>query len=117
MKTILIVDDDPAIRELIHESLSENFNVVSAHNGKIAFEIVLNSNVDLIISDIDMPIMNGIEFLQNVRAKKIQTPIIMMSGNLRYTERDIVTYGANKFIFKLDYTPALLGQWIQSLIY
>ena len=56
-------------------------NILKAHNGEEALELVLKENIDIIISDIMMPKLKGDDFLRKLRMKGIHTPIIFITGN------------------------------------
>jgi len=76
---ILLIDDDEYIRELISELLeSKGHEVVQAANGKIALESLVVYRFDLIITDIMMPEIEGVEFILRLRQSKI--PVISISG-------------------------------------
>ncbi len=82
MKSILIIDDD----ELLVESLeivlkNDNFNVTTAKNGNIALKKLEMFAPDIILLDIIMPDMEGIEFLRRRKSLGSNIPVIMMSGN------------------------------------
>lgn len=78
-ETILIVDDDEDIREIISIYLeNEGYKVVTAVDGIQGIEYALNCNPDLIILDMMLPGLDGIEICQELR-KKISTPIIFLS--------------------------------------
>ncbi|MFK5895129.1 MAG: response regulator [Pseudomonadota bacterium] len=82
MKQILIIDDSLSIRELVKNTLeNENFLVKIAINGEQGLRLVKDNSFDLIISDINMPIMNGIEFTIQVRKlNQYQfTPILILT--------------------------------------
>lgn len=101
MAKILLVDDDEQLRELLVEALTESgHSVTVAANGQDAQLILVHQVYDLIVSDVQMPVMNGIELLQWVRTN-IQTPMILMSGFSRLLElmkpKDI---GAKAFLPK-----------------
>lgn len=87
MKKILTVDDSASMRAMVVFTLrGEGFDVTEAVNGKEGLDKAKAGNFDLIISDINMPIMNGIEFVTEVRqeANYRFTPILMLtteSGN------------------------------------
>lgn len=66
--TILVVDDDPLVRELYAAFLEPRFDVVTAENGKYALETLAERAVDLAIVDVHMPIMNGAELVKAMRA-------------------------------------------------
>lgn len=81
-KSILIVDDSVSIRQLVSMSLKKaGFSVVEAENGKAAMQKLDGTKFSLIISDVNMPQMNGIEFLKAVKAdSRYQfTPVLMLT--------------------------------------
>jgi non-specific serine/threonine protein kinase len=84
MKKILIVDDDLALLETLKTFLEiENFEVFTADDGEKGFQRALQEKADLIVLDINLPVMNGYEVCRKIRAKGIMTPIIMLSGEKR----------------------------------
>jgi len=82
-KQILIVDDDEMIREYVKELLLFNdYKVAEAGNGKEGLKQVYKNVPDLVITDIVMPEMEGISFIQELRAHNKNIPIIAMTGNI-----------------------------------
>ena len=83
-KRILVVDDDDFIRNLIKEFLKEimqkDSNIYTTSNGKEALEILENKKIDLIISDVEMPVMDGRELLKELEKNNNKTNVIIMSG-------------------------------------
>lgn len=83
MPKILIVDDSMVIRKMINKSLEDaQYEVIQAENGQEAFSLFQSNDIDLIITDINMPIMNGFEFIEKVREKSPDNkklPIIVVS--------------------------------------
>src|SRR4051812_13975810 len=80
----LVVDDDGAIRSYIQTILhSEQFDTLEAEDGEQALETVrmLDGGVDLIITDIRMPVRDGISFARAVRAAYPFVPVILVSGS------------------------------------
>ena len=70
-KTVLIVDDSATIRQVVHATLTqEGYNVVVATNGRDALRCLLAQKVNLIITDINMPEMDGITLIKTVKSKK-----------------------------------------------
>lgn len=65
--TILVVDDDDDIRNFLIEELSNVYSVLEASNGKIAYDILSKENVDIVVSDIMMPEVDGIELTHMIR--------------------------------------------------
>jgi len=79
--TILYVEDDDKTREQVSEILKlYSDDVITASNGLEAMEIYNSFDVQLIITDIEMPKLNGIDFIKKVRDKDIQTPIIVTTA-------------------------------------
>ncbi len=81
MINILLVEDDQKLNKLFYTVLSkQGFNVHIANNGIEAFNILENNHIDLIISDIMMPKMDGYEFTENVRKINEDMPILMITA-------------------------------------
>jgi CheY-like chemotaxis protein len=83
--TILIVDDEKDMAKTLAASLRPHVGtVLVAHNGQEAWDKLLSaegSQVDLVVCDISMPVLTGIELFQRVRASGSQTPFIFLTGN------------------------------------
>lgn len=83
MKTILVVDDQPNIITLILDllgSLLEEIKVLTASNGKQALEIVKSNHLDLVITDLEMPIMSGFDLLAYLVHHNPDTNVIIITG-------------------------------------
>lgn len=81
MISILLVEDDEKLSKLFYTVLSkQGFNVYIANNGIEGFNILENNHIDLIISDIMMPQMNGYDFTENVRKINEEIPILMITA-------------------------------------
>lgn len=81
-KTILIVDDSASIRQVVALTLKgAGYEVIEAADGKDALSQLTGQRVHLIISDVNMPVMNGIELLKQVKAHPTYkfTPVIMLT--------------------------------------
>ncbi len=92
-KIILVVDDEPGVRFSVSLILSsKNFKVIEAESGIEALKILeerssRNQYVDLVVSDIRMPGMDGLEFMKNMAAWQDKDKVIVMTG---YGNREIV---------------------------
>ncbi|MBD0724008.1 DNA-binding response regulator [Flavobacterium sp. L1I52] len=99
---LLIVEDEPHLLSIIRRGLSENDNEVSvAQNGTTALEMILNEDFDVVILDIMLPDINGIEICKKLRAEKNFVPILLLTA-LGTTE-NIVTglnSGADDYLVK-----------------
>ncbi len=78
---ILVVDDDPSFRELLRELLSqENYTVKVAENGKEALLRVRKESFDLVLTDVRMPRMNGIQLLKELQKIAPNIKVVVMSA-------------------------------------
>ena len=78
MKKILVVDDESNITEAVFQLLREKgYEVATASNGKEGLNKLNRFQPDLILTDISMPDMEGIEFLRTLRRQKIDLPVIV----------------------------------------
>lgn len=83
-QTILIVDDSDLNRKILHNALSENYNILEAANGIEALDIInKNNDISLVILDIMMPKLNGIEVLKIMKSKKetISIPVVLITAS------------------------------------
>lgn len=81
MINILLVEDDEKLNKLFYTVLSkQGFNIYSAKDGIEAFDVMQNNHVDLIISDIMMPNMDGYEFTESIRKFDVEIPILMITA-------------------------------------
>ena len=81
MQTILVIDDDEALRDTIAVMLEqEGFRVVLEGNGTSGFEKALTVKPDLVVVDLRLPGMSGVDICKQLRASQIQTPIIVLSA-------------------------------------
>ncbi len=81
MFNILAVDDDPLMLRLLEEFLSKySFNIIGCGDGSEALKKLVKNDIDLIISDINMRPMDGITFLESLRAKGDMTPFILITA-------------------------------------
>jgi CheY-like chemotaxis protein len=113
---ILVIDDELSIRMLLENFLSKDFMVVSKADGLAALEWLEGNLPELIICDIQMPKMDGYEFLEKVRRRGYtrHTPVIMLSGAESSKDR-IKCYrlGAQDFLVK-PFNPEELGELIRK---
>lgn len=101
MARLLLADDDQELCELLTEYLaSEGFEVSSVHDGEQAVVEVLTGNYDLVVLDIMMPKMNGIDALREVRRKKA-TPVLMLTARGDDVDRIVgLEMGADDYLPK-----------------
>ena len=104
MIRILIIEDEEPIRRVLVRILSEEdrqYEITEAIDGKKGFNLLEKETFDLVLCDIKMPIMDGIEVLQKANSKKISTPFIMLTGHGNVeTAVEAMKLGAYDFISK-----------------
>ena len=100
-KRVLVVDDDEAMRIALRKLLvEEGYEVVDVDGAKSAQNLISLERFDLVISDIRMPEMNGIELLLFIKRTK-PIPVILITGFSELTEtQEAYTLGADEFIPK-----------------
>ena len=100
--TILVVDDEEMMRDLLEKILSrEGYNIITAIDGVDALEKLSNTEVDIVISDMKMPRMNGFELLKHVKNDYEGLGIIIMTAyGDTYTVKDALLLGADEYITK-----------------
>ncbi len=101
---ILLVDDDPVIRELASAKLSDaGYQPLHAENGAAALKVLRSNDVDLVISDIEMPVMDGFELTRNIRSDRTisDIPVIVVTASDHAEAVDrVFAEGATSFLAK-----------------
>ena len=120
MKKILIADDSPTMRLLIVSTLEamDDFELIEAANGFEALRILPREKVDLVLTDINMPDINGLELVSFVRNNPLykDTPLVIISteGSERDREKGLAL-GANAYLVK-PFNPEDLQQLVAELL-
>lgn len=101
MADILVVDDDDVIRETLDELLSANYSVQTADTAEAALSKLEGQRFDVVLTDISMPGLNGMELLKRVVEKYPGTPVIIISG---HSDQDhaqgLISRGAFDYLLK-----------------
>lgn len=102
---ILLVDDDQFFRDVFVDKLNyEKYMVFSAAGGAEAIDKIATNNFDVVITDIGMPIVNGIEVLKFTKKDKPKTKVIMMSTYVNQKVIDkVMELGADEYIEKSSF--------------
>jgi CheY-like chemotaxis protein len=100
--TVLVAEDDDLIRNIFVEIIKgEGLNPLEAVNGQRALELLADHHVDIIISDMKMPVMDGFTLLLAVKKAHPEIPVIVITGfNSEYQEADALAAGADAYITK-----------------
>lgn len=79
---ILVIDDDEAILELLQDALSSDYDIATAHDALEGVELMMSEHLDLLIIDLGMPVLNGVELIQKIRASSpfANIPILVLSA-------------------------------------
>lgn len=97
----MVVDDDPVNTLLLKELLNEYYEIITFHRAVHALEFLKKTPVDLVITDLMMPEMDGVELLKKIRKQTCQIPVIFLSA---YNEPDKIKeafrQGADDYLFK-----------------
>lgn len=115
---ILLVDDNPDLRKFLKNSLSKNYNIIEAKNGKQALTLLEKNPVDLIICDIMMPIMDGVTFtrLMKENIEFCHIPLILLTAKTdNVSKLSAMQSGADIYIEK-PFSPQLLQIQIVNLL-
>jgi two-component system OmpR family response regulator len=99
---IMIIDDEAGVRDLLGDALKlAGFETITAADAMIAQTLLRNTKPDLLIVDINMPMMDGFEFIERIRANGDNTPALMLSA--RADRADVtrgLTLGADDYVTK-----------------
>lgn len=98
---ILIVDDEPMIRDLLENTMGRtSYSCFFAENGELALEMLSEHRFDVVVTDVDMPVMDGIELAKIVKSQ-FTADVIVMTGQIsRYQYDEIINIGASDFVEK-----------------
>jgi DNA-binding NtrC family response regulator len=80
MRRLLIVEDDDTMRDVLHDALSNVYNCHSAKTAERALVLIDQGTYELVLTDISLPGLGGLELLSRVRHKHPETMVILMSG-------------------------------------
>lgn len=120
MKKILIAEDSPTMRALIRATLEaeDDFEIIEAANGFEALRLLPREKVDLIITDINMPDINGLELINYVRKSPSyhEVPLFIISSEGSRKDRDKgLALGANEYLVK-PFSPGELVSLVLKYI-
>ena len=115
---VLVADDELPIREWLRitiQELGEDLEVLTAGNWKEAFELYQEKQPKLIVTDIKMPRMDGLELLQKIKERDPKAYVVMLTsyGEFEYA-REAIKYQANEYVLKNEITKEGLLQILNN---
>lgn len=114
MANILIVDDDDAVRGILLDLLSDQYECNTASTAEEAFQYLEIQSYDAVLTDIAMPGVTGLELLKRIQLKDMETPVIFISGkNAEQDPEDLIKLGAFAYVskpFSLDEIEHLVAR-------
>jgi CheY-like chemotaxis protein len=103
---VLIAEDSSVIQNLVKKILEfQNFEITAVKNGEQVLQLLQKENFDIVLLDINMPVMDGMECVKAIRglgdAGKSKVPVVAITGNARnYTEEEFKEAGFNDVLMK-----------------
>ena len=115
-KMILICDDEPALRELIRASMDDGFEFAEASDGVIALELAREVTPDVVILDLMLPRLSGLEVLARFNADEQlkDVPVLVITA-WNETREDVLAAGADEFVTK-PFDPEELRNAVKRLV-
>lgn len=120
MLNILVVEDEAPIREWIVYTInngSDNFNIVgNVNNGKVALEIIKDKVVDVLITDIKMPIMDGIELSKKAKEINPELYIVILTNFAEFNyAKEAIKFGVYEYLIKSDIRPKEIQEMLEVI--
>jgi adenylate cyclase len=120
MQRVLIVEDEDILRKAYASIFAlEKFSVVEAENGRVALEKIDKAKPDIVVLDILMPVMSGLEFLQKIDlAKRFPDTKVLILSNLsdKKTIDEAIKLGASTHVLKSSMSPTQLVRIVRGLL-
>ena len=118
MSKILIVEDDPILREMYLEILkAENFVIETALDGEEALLKIKSFIPDIILLDLFIPKINGMDLLKSIKTNPATNNIkVIISTNVHVNQDELLQSGAEYVILKADYNPEQLVKKIREIL-
>jgi CheY-like chemotaxis protein len=99
---VLVVEDDELIRGIFVDIIkSKGYSVLEGTNGREALQILEEQPINIIVSDMKMPVMDGLQLLREVKSKHPEIPVVVITGfDNVYTEQQVMAAGADAYVTK-----------------
>jgi signal transduction histidine kinase/ligand-binding sensor domain-containing protein/DNA-binding response OmpR family regulator len=118
--TVLIVEDNAELRNYLKNELRKDYKVIVAENGQVGLDLAMQKLPDVIVTDVIMPVMNGLELCKQIKAdpKTSHIPLLMLSAKTQVQDRlDGIDSGADMYLskpFEINILKSSLVQLINS---
>lgn len=116
-KILLIADDEEMNRKIISKFLKNNFEIIEAENGRAALDILQERHVDVLLLDIIMPEVDGLEVLKSMRSemKFNHIGVLVATSTKEKTERTALSLGADDVVSK-PYDPLVIRKRLENIL-
>ena len=117
MTKVLLVEDDPGILRTVGDNLKyENYDIVTAMDGETAYKLYQSQHPDLIVLDLMLPRMSGLELCRKLRTEGDQVPVLMLTARSEEADRVLgLDLGADDYVTKPFSVPELMAR-IRALL-
>ena len=117
MAKVLVIDDEPSVRALLEMLLRpQGYDVILAENGWKGLQLYRQDHPDVILLDLNMPELDGVSVLKQIRSVDLKQPVIVLTGETDpETERQVSVLGVSEFIAKGS-SLHLLGDTLKRLL-
>jgi DNA-binding response OmpR family regulator len=112
MSTVLVVEDDPGILRTVADNLRfDKYDVITAMDGETAYVLQQSQRPDLIVLDLMLPRMSGLELCRKLRAEDVQVPVLVLTARSEEADRVIgLDLGADDYVVKPFSVPELMAR-------
>jgi CheY-like chemotaxis protein len=118
MPRVLVVDDSPVVRDLVSDLLSSaGFVVETAEDGISAWERLERNTPTIVVTDVEMPRLSGLELLERIRQRWPHLPVVMVTTRGSAEDRRAAAeLGASAYVAKSEFTPGTLLETVQRFV-
>jgi CheY-like chemotaxis protein len=114
---VLVVDDETDLRDILQEEFEAlGAKVVTANNGKEAFELVKKNELDFVVTDVRMPVGDGVELLDNIRAHNRTIPVVIFLTGFSDLTNDIAFHKGAAAIFSKPFDIEAVAETISKFM-
>jgi len=114
---VLVVDDQQVIRDiLVHFLSKKGFGVETAENGLAALQLVADHHFDLVITDLQMPHMDGSTLALEIKDRNPKTSVIIMTGNREMTQNDLMKSSCADFALSKPFGLTELHDVVETVL-